>query len=234
MMNIEQLLQLKEFSTTTIATAISMLNLRDPAAGFTGPDTRALMPDLGPQIGVAVTARLDTTTGGTEMPETRFYEWLLHIREVSHSFGAEQIPVFVVVEAVGQRPRNTVLGHVMAELMKLAGAVALLTNGSVRDIEGLREVPLACWAAGLAPMHGTMRWLDFDLPVVVDGMTVRPGDFVHADVNGATVMPVSAVGQVYEQAIAVKERDRGFYAKMAEPGALDAFLSSRLKSGDGS
>jgi len=228
-MNIDQLRKLKEFSTTTVATAIDMLKLRDPAAGFTGPDTRALMPDFGPQVGVAVTARLDTTTGGSKMPESRFLEWLVHMREVSGSFGDEPAPMFVVVEAAGQRPRNTVLGHMMTALMKLAGATALLTNGSVRDIAGLRDVPMACWAAGLAPMHGTMRWLDFDLPVVVDGMTVHPGDIVHADINGATVMPASAVEEVCEQAVAVTERDREFYARLAEPGGLDAIVASRLK-----
>lgn len=229
-MNIEQLRKLKEFSTTTVATAIDMLKLRDPAAGFTGPDTRALMPDFGPQVGVAVTARLDTTTGGSKEPENRFLDWLCHMREVSNSFGDEPAPVFVIVEAIGQRPRNTVLGPMMAALMNLAGAVALLTNGSVRDIDRLRDVPLACWAAGLAPMHGTMRWLDFDLPVVVDGMTVHPGDFVHADVNGATVMPANAVEKVLEQAIAVTERDRKFYARLAEPGGFETIIASRGKA----
>jgi regulator of RNase E activity RraA len=229
-MNTKHLIGLKEFPTTTVATAIDMQKLRDPAAGFTGPDTRALMPDFGPQIGVAVTARLDTTTGGTDVPESQFVEWLAQMREVSNSFGDEPVPLFVVVEAAGQRPRHTILGHMMAELMKLAGAVAILTDGSVRDIAGLREVPMPCWAAGLAPMHGAMRWLDFDLPVVVDGVTVRPGDVVHADVNGATVMPASAVESVFEQAVAVQERDRKFYARMAEPGAFDAFLTSRWKA----
>jgi regulator of RNase E activity RraA len=75
-----------------------------------------------------------------------------------------------------------------------------------------------------------MRWLDFDLPVIVDGVTVRPGDVVHADVNGATVMPASAVDKVFEQSVAVRERDQKFYARMAEPGAFDAFLTSRWKA----
>ncbi len=48
---------------------------------------------------------------------------------------------------------------------------------------------LACWGAGLPPMHGLIRWLDVNGPVMIDGMRVRPGDIIHADVNGALVVP---------------------------------------------
>ena len=186
-MNLEKILKLLEFDTPTVANGLEKLGVQDPSGGFTGPDVRALMPDMGPRIGIAVTARMDTTSPGTDKPPSLFNNWLRMIHEAAQG---GKWPVFAVMESVGPRPRHTVtIGDGMGTMMKLAGAVAFLSNGSIRDIEGVRAVPMPCWAAGLTPMHGRLRWLDVGSPVVIDGMTVRPGDIIHADVNGAIVIP---------------------------------------------
>jgi len=135
--------------------------------------------------------------------------------EAAHAYGPEPMPVFAVIESVGPRPRHTVtIGDGMGTVMKLAGAVAFLTNGAIRDLEGVRDVPLACWGAGLSPMHGQLRWLDVGSPVVIDGMTVRSGDLIHADINGAIVIPASVADQVYDQAVAVRRFEQSFFAKL--------------------
>jgi regulator of RNase E activity RraA len=114
----------------------------------------------------------------------------------------------------------------MATMMKMAGAVGFITNGSIRDIEGVRQVGLACWGAGLSPMHGRLRWLDVNSPVVIDGMTVRPGDLIHADVNGAIVIPAQVADRVYEQALKVRQSEQAYFATLRQPGlTLDAYLS---------
>src|SRR5438876_1121215 len=170
-MNIEKIKRLVEFDTPTVSNGLGRLAVRDPSAGYTGPDIRALTPEMGAVVGVAVTARLDTTSPGTERSESLFPAMLRLIQEAARGDGTATLPVCAVIESVGLRPRYTVtIGDGMATLMKLAGAVAHLTNGSIRDLEGVRQVPLACWAAGLSPMHGEMHWLDVNSPVVIDGM----------------------------------------------------------------
>jgi len=110
--------------------------------------------------------------------------------------------------------------------MRLAGAVGFLTDGGMRDLEGVREVGLPCWAAGLSPMHGQLRWLDLNRTVVIDGMTVRPGDVIHADVNGAALIPREAADQVYDRAVAVRKKEQGLFAKWRAPGyTLDEYLN---------
>jgi hypothetical protein len=47
---------LLDFDTPTVGNGVERLGIRDPSAGHTGPDIRALMPELGPRVGVAVTA----------------------------------------------------------------------------------------------------------------------------------------------------------------------------------
>ena len=225
-MNLEKILKLLEFDTPTVANGLEKLEVQDPTVGYTGPDVRALMPDMGPRIGVAVTARMDTTTAGTDTPPSMFLDWLRMIHKATQG---GQWPVFAVMESVGPRVRHTVtIGDGMGTMMRLAGAVAFLTNGCIRDLEGVRAVPLPCWAAGLTPMHGRLRWLDIGSPVVIDGMTVRPGDIIHADVNGAIVIPPKVADQVYEKAVAVREYEEKLFARLRAPGmTIEKYLAEQ-------
>ena len=219
-MDLAKLKALVDFDTPTVANAVELLGVRDPSGGYAGPDVRALTPELGRRVGLAVTARMDTTSPGTDRPSMDPWKDVLrHIQAATRGESIEPVPVILAIEAVGQRPRATVvIGDIMAVMLKAAGAVGFLTNGSIRDIEGVRAVPLACWGAGLSPMHGRIRWLDVNGPVMIDGMTVRPGDIIHADVNGALVIPSDIGDRVYEQGLVVQENERKRLARLREVG----------------
>ena len=222
-MTLANLQKLLEFDTPTVSNGVGLLGVRDPSIGYTGPDVRALMPEMGVRAGVAVTARMDTTSPGADNPPSLFKDWLRLIRDAAKG----GMPVFTVLEAVGPRPRYTVsLGDGMATLMRMAGAVGFITDGSMRDLEGVREVGLPCWAAGLSPMHGELRWLDLNTTVIIDGMTVRPGDILHADVNGAVVIPHEIADKVPEQALAVRKKEQTLFARWRSPNyTLDDYLN---------
>jgi hypothetical protein len=221
-------MKLLDYDSPTVANGLEMLDVQDPSNGYTGPDVRALMPDFGVRLGVAVTSRMDTTTGGTDNPPSLFRDWLKLIVEASRSVPGATVPVFAVMESVGPRPRYTVtIGDGMGTAMKLAGAVGFITNGAIRDLEGVRGVPLACWATGLSPMHGKLRWLDVGSPVVIDGMTVRSGDWIHADVNGAIAIPAGVVDQVAAKAQQVRERESALFKRIGAPGyTIEQYLAN--------
>jgi regulator of RNase E activity RraA len=230
-MDINTITRLLEFDTPTVANGLELLGVQDPSVGYTGPDVRALLPELGSRVGIAVTARMDTTTAGTDEPVSLFRDWVRLMREAARANGGAPLPVIAVMESVGPRPRHTVtIGDGMATVMLLAGAAGFLTNGSIRDIDGVRQVGLACWGAGLSPMHGRLRWLDVNSPVVIDGMTVRPGDIIHADANGAIVIPARVADQVYDQALAVRRNEQAFFARLRQPGTtLDTYLGQEVE-----
>ena len=226
-MDVTKVKKLLEFDTPTVANGLGLMGVRDDSYGYTGPDIRHLMPEMGRRVGVAVTARMDTTSPGIEEWEPLFDDWLRMMAEAGKGDGGESLPVFAVIESVGPRPRYTVtIGDGMATRMRMAGAEGYLTNGCIRDLEGVREVPLACWAAGLSPMHGQLRWLDIGSTVVIDGMTVRPGDILHADVNGVVTIPAEAADQVYDRAAEVAQKEAQLFARLRAPGMnLDKLLS---------
>ena len=219
---------LLDFDTPTVGNGLELLAVRDPSGGYTGPDVRALMPELGIRAGIAVTARLDTTSPGTDTTTMDvFWDMVRHIESLSVS----ETPVFAVVESVGLRPRHTVtIGDGMGTHLKNAGAIGFLTNGCIRDISGVRAVPLPCWAAGLSPMHGRLRWLDWGSPVVIDGMTVRTGDLIHADENGALCFPAHLAPAVVEKAHAVRAKESRMFETLRQPGmTVDRYLDSLPK-----
>ncbi len=227
-MHIEKIKKLIEFDTPTVANGLEMLGVLDPTVGYTGPDVRALMPELGVRVGIAVTCRMDTTTAGVDRPPSMFKDWVYLMTQTART-GDGVLPVFGVMESVGPRARYTVtIGDGMGRGMRLAGCVGFVTNGCIRDLAGVRDLGLPCWAAGLSPMHGRLRWLDVGSPVVIDGMTVRTGDIIHADVNGVLCIPAHVADQVYDRALAVRERESGLFAKWDRPGAtLDDYFGGR-------
>jgi regulator of RNase E activity RraA len=203
-METAEVCRLAEMDTPTIANGIELLGVRDPSTGFMGPDIRALTPELGVRVGYAVTARMDTTSPGTDQPENRLLEWLRMME-------ASPQPVMAVIECVGPRPLHTVtIGDCMALLMKRVGCGGLVTNGCVRDIRGIRTLALACWGAGLTPMHGRIRWVALDTPVCVGGILIQPGDLLHADENGVITIPLDAADRVYDAGVAVAQKEMRF------------------------
>ena len=237
-MNIENIKKLTEFDTPTVANGLEKLGVCDPTVGYTGPDVRALMPEMGVRVGIAVTSRMDTTTGGADTtgdglpagvddPPSLWKDWLRLMVKTAHVADSGVLPVFAVMESVGPRARSTVtIGDGMGRGMRLAGCGGFVTNGCIRDLEGVRALDLPCWAAGLSVMHGKMRWLDVGSPVLIDGMTVRTGDIIHADINGVLVIPWQVADQVYEKAVAVRARETSLFAKWDRPGiTLDEYFA---------
>jgi 4-hydroxy-4-methyl-2-oxoglutarate aldolase len=224
--NIAAITKLIEFDTPTVANGLELLDALDPTVGYTGPDVCALMPEMGGRVGVAVTARMDTTTAGVDRPPSLFKDWVYLMVQTARVSGGI-LPVFAVMESVGPRARHTVtIGDGMGRGMRLAGCIGFVTNGCIRDLEGVRALGLPCWAAGLSPMHGRLRWLDVGSPVVIDGMTVRTGDIIHADLNGALCIPREIADQVYDKAVAVRQREAGLFAKWDKPGVtLDDYFA---------
>ena len=217
-MNADKVKKLFELDTATVCNGIGLLGIRDDAYGYTGPDIKALMPEMGTRVGLAVTARLDTTSPGRESTAQNnlYIEWLQMMIESTKLDGEGTMPVFAVIEGVGLRPKQSVvIGAGMSTAMLRAGAVAFITNASIRDIQGIREVPMPCWAAGISPMHGQMRWLDVGSTVIIDGMTIRNGDVIHADENGAVVIPGAVADQVYDKAIEVRESETRIFHQIS-------------------
>lgn len=93
-------------------------------------------------------------------------------------------------------------GELFATALQARGVRGLVTTGGVRDAVDLREMGFPAWS-GAVNAQGTVKATggSVNVPIVVGGVLVRPGDAIIADDDGVMCVPR---GQVAE-AIAASE-----------------------------
>ncbi len=118
------------------------------------------------------------------------------------------------------------IGELLATQAKGRGIAAILVDASVRDVEELRELGLPVWAHWVR-VTGAEKKVPGTIgePVVVGGATIRQGDVVVLDTDGATVVPHERVDEVLEAARERLERERVKREKL-EAGALSYDLDN--------
>jgi regulator of RNase E activity RraA len=197
----EQIEALRSIDTPTICNAIETFKVRGRVEGFLGMDIRCLLPDLGVMVGYAITVMVDSTTPDIPRDPLSWLKWM-------QAMEASPKPGVLVFKDVGPQPRKSAhFGEVMGTISKRLGVVGLVTDGGVRDILEIQRLGLHYFAAGLAPSHGNARLLDFNLPVEIDGVCIQPGDLIHGDINGVTVIPGEIAAGVVAAAQTVRENE---------------------------
>ena len=109
----------------------------------------------------------------------------------------------LVINAHGNLDR-VVLGGSVCIAAKAIGVVAILVDGSVRDIEEIELIGLPVFARNVTPRSGTTDcgWGEVNVPVAIGGVVVMPGDAIMASLEGCLVIPrrdlASVIGSVRE------------------------------------
>lgn len=137
-----------------------------------------------------------------------------------HAAVAEARPGEVLVLTMPEPAPVALVGELLAIQAKARGVAALLVDAAVRDLEELRELALPVWARYVR-VRGADKRLPGVLgePVEVGGATIRQGDAVVLDADGAVVVPHERLTEVLAAARARAEREREKRAKLLA-GAL--------------
>lgn len=94
-----------------------------------------------------------------------------------------------VIMAASGAVAGSVLGDNLAAMARNAGAVAVVTDGAVRDIAGIRKVNIPVFAGGVTPASGHRSGPgSVGLPIVLAGVAVAQGDLVLGDADGVVVV----------------------------------------------
>ena len=192
----EQLDELRAIDSPTIANAIEYFGVRPRVAGYCGSNVRCLTPEGGFMLGYAVTCKGDSTTEDNDRREhTELYRAI---------YAMQPLPAVVVIGDDGDPSRihlSCHAGEMMATTMKRVGAVGLVTDGGLRDIREITALGgFHYYGRGLVVAHGRPCIYDVGATVTIDGMEVHPGDLLHGDENGITVIPAEIAPQVAAKA----------------------------------
>ena len=210
-LSVDQIEALRAIDTPTICNAIEQFDVRGRIEGFLGMDIRCLLPELGTMVGYAVTLTVDSTTPGIPRNDAVWRAWLEAMDESPK-------PSVLVMRDIGPQPRKSAhIGEVMGTIARRLGVAGIVTDGGIRDILELKELGFHCFAAGLVPSHGNPRLVEVNVAVEIDGVRVRPGDLLHGDANGVTLVPLSIAAQVAQAADQVRAREAELLAYVKGP-----------------
>ena len=204
---------LGRYDTPTICNAL--LAIAPEAAGRS---TKAMLhcarPDLPPMVGFARTTLYRTLEPGgldAEAEKAQDLAWFDYV-----SAGPE--PRIVVVQD-GDTPHaatNALFGEVMSFMHSALGCIGLITNGAVRDVAGMVE-GFQVLHGGIRPNRADYHRVDFDCEVNVAGLYARSDTLIHADVNGAVVVPPELVPQILEAAVAITRKEQAIIDFCRDP-----------------
>ena len=138
-----------------------------------------------------------------------------------HAAMASLQPGEVLVLTMPSPEPVALVGDLLATQAKVHGAAAILVDAAVRDVEELVELGLPIWARYVR-IRGADKATagELDIPVEVGGATIRPGDIVILDADGAAVVEHERVDEVLEASLAREEAERVKRAKL-QAGELD-------------
>lgn len=117
-------------------------------------------------------------------------------------------PGDVICIATASSNASAFWGELFSAAAKGQGAVGLVTDGNVRDVEKIRAVDFPVFARSTRPidLRGRMKLDTSHEPVHIGEVRIAPGDLIVADEDGVVVVPRDHLDIVVEYA---RERARG-------------------------
>ena len=183
---------LRRVDTPTVCNAIEVVQGKRGFDRFTRGTMLASAPDAAPMVGYAVTAKIAGAAAPTEPPEVIRPRRMAYYRMVAE---APKPAVIVVEDLDFPACVGAYWGEINATVHKGLGLAGALTNGVMRDLGDLPGAfPVVAGSVG--PSHGFVHVREIATPVSVFGLTIDPGDLVHADRHGAVVVPPEVVPEL--------------------------------------
>lgn len=114
-------------------------------------------------------------------------------------------PGEVIVIDVDGRVDFGTWGENQAMMALSRGIAGLVVHGAVRDKEWIRQTgfPVAC--RGFSPVSSKweLETVAMNERIVIDGVTIEPGDIIYADADGCIVIPRSDCDKIFDKALAI-------------------------------
>ena len=224
-----ELAALAAFDTPTICNALEVVLAESRGRGYTTRPAVCGFPALKPVVGYARTARIRARSppalSAAEARELR-HDYYRYVDD-----GPK--PSLVLIQDLDgpDAGYGAFWGEVQSAIHRGLGALGVITDGSVRDIDA--------WAPGfqflaamVGPSHAYANVVDFGGEIEVLGMRVRSNDIVHADRHGAVVIPAAAIRELPAAAERLSRREAQILAVARAPGCTAEKLIAVFKEQD--
>lgn len=181
---------LEKVSTATITTVLLKKGLRN--VWLRG--ARPLLPGQPRLVGRAFTLRFVPAREDLATPES----WA---SPISTRAAIEAMPegVIAVVDAMGVSDAG-IFGDILCARMAKRKVAGLVSDGVIRDYEGVVSTGLPVWCNGVAAPASVagLTFVGWQEPIACGGVAVFPNDVVVVDKDGAVLIPQALLDHVLE------------------------------------
>ncbi|MBA3276834.1 MAG: RraA family protein [Chloroflexia bacterium] len=211
---------LRGVDSPTIANAVETFNLRDRCDGFIGGAVECQFPELGVMVGRAVTVTMSSAPGA---PASRDGYWRMW-----DALDAADAPAVLAIQDVSGAPhRCAYAGEMMATLAQRLGAVGMVTDGALRDVDEVRAIGFHYFMKYPVVSHGNFEIVSVGEPIELDGQRIEDGDLLHGDRNGIVVIPDAAIDGLAAAVSGIRDKEQAQLAYMRGDGFSLAALRQR-------
>jgi regulator of RNase E activity RraA len=113
-------------------------------------------------------------------------------------------PGDVLVIGVSGYTGSAVWGDITSLIAKKKNLAGMVTDGLVRDIQGIRRLQFPVFARGAVPNSPFKDGPgQINVPISCGGVGVEPGDIVVGDVDGVVIVPGGILEEVVSRALAI-------------------------------
>ncbi len=122
----------------------------------------------------------------------------------------------LVVDSRGDA-RAASAGDVYCGRLKARGCAGIVTDGGLRDTDGISRTGLAAYhRRPSSPPSGIIHQpVELNVPISCGGVAVYPGDVLVGDADGVIVIPPEIAGELAEEALAATLYDEFVEAEIA-------------------
>jgi 4-hydroxy-4-methyl-2-oxoglutarate aldolase len=185
---------LAQYDTPTISNTIELFEIRARNEGYMDGRIRACFPEMPAAVGYAATATMRCA-----FPK-RDGDVYGSLDEQVARFAELPGPPIVVFQDLDDPPVAATFGEIMCTTYQSFGAAGLITSGAARDVDQVRRIGFPAFSNGAICSHGYSHIVDLHRAVRVGGITIHPGDLLHADANGVVTIPIEIASEVAETA----------------------------------
>ena len=183
----------------SICNAIEGFNFRPKNEGFMMPEIQTAFRDFPPVVGYAVTGVISANAPeGRNVAREDWWDLIASVPE----------PRFIILHDIDNPPIGAYWGEVQGNIHKALGAVAVATDGTVRDLDEVHELGFQFFAKYISVSHAYTHLVEIGIPVSVGGLTVTTGELIHGDKHGVTHIPFELADKISDMVQTIADYEK--------------------------
>lgn len=117
----------------------------------------------------------------------------------------------------------TIWGDILTQVAIHKNIAGTVVHGAIRDVECIAKskYPVYCTATSMRSGKNRVYKSGEQCPLLIEGITIHPGDIVFADDNGVLIIPSRLLNEIVTRATRINETEKKILAAVKEGSTLE-------------